>query len=119
MIRQARVFVLALLILAAASLWPAPSRAIEYKDILGSWCSKTAQLTFTRDSMRVKWFDDNQMAHYQVTKFKFESTTVQIYWVDMDKNEVSAVYGEFSADNQQMYLQKNENAPRREYRRCQ
>lgn len=115
----ARSSIAAMSMLAAASLWPAqPAQAVEYKDILGAWCSQTAQLTFTRERMGVKWFSDGETAEYKIVKFDLQKETVEIFWVDSDNKEVSAVYGDFSADDKQMFLQQNPNAPRRQYRRC-
>jgi hypothetical protein len=109
----------ALAMLAGTLLWPpSAAQAIDYKDVLGAWCSQTAQLTFTREHMGVKWFADNQTAQYKIVKFEFEKETVEVYWVDFDNKQVSAVYGDFSADNKRMFLLQNPNAPRREYHRC-
>jgi hypothetical protein len=107
------------LMVAAISLSAgAPSRALDYKDFLGSWCSQTAKLTFTREHMGVKWFSDGKSAELKITKFEFHDDSVEVYWIDFEKNEVSAVYSEFSSDGRIMYLQKNSQAPHRQYKRC-
>ena len=71
-------------------------------------------LTFTREHMGVKWFSDGKSAELKITKFEFHADSVEVYWIDFEKNEVSAVYSEFSSDGKIMYLQKNKQAPHRQ-----
>jgi hypothetical protein len=94
-----------------------PTRALDYKDFLGSWCSTTARLTFTRDQMKVLLFSGSKTWANKVTKYKFSTTTVIVHWI-LDNKPASSAYGEFSADRKTMFLQKGKNTPRREYHRC-
>jgi len=110
---------LIVLVVAAASLWTsAASNAMEYSDILGTWCSASAKIRFTRDSMKVTLFSSGRILVYKVTRYDLERRYVRVHWVNLKKEEVWAEYSEFSPDGQEMVLQPNKVAPRRPYHRC-
>lgn len=93
------------------------AKAIDYRDILGAWCSVSAKIVFTRSAMSVTLFSTHRTTTEKITRFKFSESDVEVFWI-RSKEEVSATYGEFSADRRVMVLQPDGSAPRREYRRC-
>ena len=104
-------------VIAVACCAGRDAHALTYKDILGSWCSATARLDFSRDAMGVLLFASNSRSKSRVTKYQFDGPIVSVYWMK-DGKETSSDFSEFSADGRTMFLQPNENVPRREYRRC-
>jgi hypothetical protein len=105
--------------LATACFAVRDAHALDYKDILGNWCSATARLEFSRTAMGVFLFSDKSRSSTRVTKYEFADAMVTVYW-KKDGKETSSDFGEFSADRRTMFLQPNEqgNVPRREYHRC-
>jgi len=91
--------------------------AVTYADILGNWCSATARLEFSRNTMGVLLFADKTRSTARITRYEFAGSTVTVYWIK-DGKETSSDFGEFSADGRTMFLQPADNVPRREYRRC-
>jgi hypothetical protein len=109
----------AALIAAAASLYASgESKALEFRDISGAWCSATAKITFTRTAMTVDRFATHVVTTEKIVRFKYSDTAVIVFWI-RDKKEASAEYTEFSANRRTMFLKGDGNSvPRREYRRC-
>jgi hypothetical protein len=103
--------------LAASCFAMVDARALTYKDILGNWCSATARLEFTRNAMGVLLFSDRSHSSSRVTRYEFGGTFVTVYW-EKDGSETSSDFDEFSSDGRTMFLQPNNNVPRREYHRC-
>lgn len=91
--------------------------AIGYGDILGNWCSATARLEFSRDTMGVFVFADKSHASHKISRYEFSDTTVTVRWY-LNDNLTSSSFGEFSADGATMFLQPGEDVPRRAYHRC-
>jgi len=119
MTHEWRKSLLIVLVVAAAGLWTsAASNAIEYRDILGTWCSASAKIRFTRDAMKVTLFESGRTIIYKVTKYDLASLYVRVHWINFKKEEVWAEYSEFSRDGRNMVLQPNKVAPRRPYHRC-
>jgi len=107
------------LMIAATDIWTsATSNVIESADILGTWCSKTAKIRFTRDAMTVTLFSRGEAHTYKIVSYKFSGTYVRITWINYKDEEVWAEYSDFSRDGRRMYLQKNRVAPRRKHNRC-
>jgi hypothetical protein len=103
----------------AFSIWCATSdaSALGYDDIIGNWCSATARLEFSRQTMGVFLFSDKSRMSRKISKYEFESSTVTVRWY-LDDELTSSTFGEFSADGRTMFLQPGGDVPRREYRRC-
>jgi hypothetical protein len=96
------------------------AKALSDRDILGSWCSATARLTFTRGTMTTLLFSDKSEVSRRIKNYEFGAGAVTVYWYK-DKNELtSSDFSEFSADGRRMFLQPDAkfNVPRREYNRC-
>ena len=97
----------------------AEAQALNYPDILGKWCSATARMTLTRDTMSIFLFSTKKNASFRIKNYEFAGPLVTVNWYD-DKELSSSTFGEFSADRRIIFLQpdKGSNIPRREYRRC-
>ena len=91
--------------------------ALTYDDILGNWCSQTARLEFSRDTMGVFVFADKEHLSRKVTAYEFTGSVVTVRWY-LDDKLTSSTFGEFSPDGKTMFLQPGESVPRREYHRC-
>jgi hypothetical protein len=115
--KLARASAVAIATIAAAFLAAGDARALDYRDILGNWCSATARLEFSRDAMGVFLFASQSHSSTRVTRYEFAGSLVTVYW-EKDGKQTSSDFGEFSADGRTMFLQSSENVPRREYHRC-
>jgi hypothetical protein len=91
--------------------------ALSYSDILGNWCSATAQLEFTRENMGVLLFADKSHSSARVSNYEFVGKIVTVHWYK-DGKLTSSDFGEFSADGRTMFLQPGDDVPHREYHRC-
>jgi hypothetical protein len=119
MIRALKATCLSFVVVAAASFAaPTPSEAVNSKAFLGSWCSATAKLTFTANTMTVTWFSDNKAMTYKITGYTYTPKLVTVHWINQTNKEGRALYGEFSANSRQMYLQQTKTTPHRQYHRC-
>lgn len=103
--------------IAATCFAAGDAGALDYSDILGNWCSATARLELSRDTMGVFLFASKSHSTTRVTRYEFVGAIVTVHWKKDDK-ETSSDFGEFSADRRTMFLQPHENVPRREYHRC-
>ncbi len=111
---------MAFAITAIAFLFAAvEAKALSDRDILGSWCSATARLTFTGGTMTTLLLSNKSNTRHRVKNYEFGATSVTVYWYN-DKELTSSDFGEFSADGRRMFLQPDtkSNVPRREYNRC-
>jgi hypothetical protein len=103
----------------AFSLWCATgdASALGYDDIIGNWCSATARLEFSRETMGVFLFSDKSRLSRKISKYEFDGGNVTVRWY-LDDGATSSTFGEFSADGGTMFLQPSGEVPRRQYRRC-
>ena len=103
----------------AISMWCATgdASAVGYDDILGNWCSTTARLELSRDTMGVYLFSDKSKIDRKISKYEFSDTTVTVRWY-LDNEETNSTFGEFSPNGGTMFLQPDKDVPRRQYRRC-
>lgn len=101
------------------SMWCAAGEAsaLSYDDILGNWCSATARLEFSRETMGVFVFANKSHLSWKISKYEFDDTTVTVRWY-LDDDLTSSSFGEFSANGSTMFLQPGQDVPRREYHRC-
>lgn len=113
----ARLLAVTAATIAALACAGRDAHALTYKDILGNWCSATARLEFSRDTMGVFLFASKSHSTTRVSKYEFVASTVTVYW-DKDGKTTSSDFGEFSVDGRTMFLQPAEKVPRREYHRC-
>ena len=114
-----RALIFAATTAAAISCAGADAHALNYRDILGKWCSATARLEFTRQAMGLYKFADKSRSSSKVQRYEFtpNGTGVIVHWYN-GSELTSSEFGEFSANNRTMFLQPGGNVPRREYRRC-
>lgn len=112
-----RALIFAATTAAAVSCAGADAHALNYRDILGRWCSATARLEFTRQAMGLYKFADKSRSSSKVQRYEFNPTGVTVHWYNGGEL-TSSDFGEFSANNRTMFLQPSGNVPRREYRRC-
>jgi hypothetical protein len=91
--------------------------ALGYEDILGNWCSATARLEFSRETMGVFVFANKSHVSRKISKYEFSDKTVTVRWY-LDNEATSSSFGEFSANGTTMFLQPGGDVPRREYHRC-
>ena len=115
--RCARVLAVTTATIAALACAGRDAHALTYSDILGNWCSATARLELSRDTMGVLLFESKSHSTTHVSKFEFVGSSVSVYW-DKDGKTTSSDFSEFSADGRTMFLQPANNVPRREYHRC-
>jgi len=115
--RSSRASAVAIAAIAAAFFADRDANALTYSDILGNWCSATARLEFSRNTMGVFLFSSKSHSSTRVTRYEFAGSNVTVYW-EKDGTETSSDFGEFSADGRTMFLQPHDNVPRREYHRC-
>jgi hypothetical protein len=103
----------------ALSMWCATSdaSALGYDDIIGNWCSATARLEFSHETMGVFLFSDKSHLSRKITKYEFDGSTVTVRWY-LENELTSSTFGEFSPDGRTMFLQPGTDVPRREYHRC-
>jgi hypothetical protein len=103
----------------AISMWcsTGDASALGYEDILGNWCSATARLEFSRDTMGVYVFADKSRLNRKISAYEFGGSAVTVRW-SLDDKLTSSTFGEFSPNGATMFLQPGEDVPRREYRRC-
>lgn len=106
---------LLLAILAVPLLASAPARALEFRDIAGTWCGDTTNYTFRRNSLRVDWHDDKSSATFDVTEYEYGRNEITVHW-RKDGESVWTVFGNF--EDGSMVQRRNDNGPRREFRRC-
>ena len=91
--------------------------AIDYGDILGNWCSTTARLEFSRDTMGVFLFSDRSHLSRPISNYEFKDNYVVVHWY-LDGKLTSSTFGEFTSDGRTMFLQPGDDVPRRQYKRC-
>jgi hypothetical protein len=103
----------------AIAMWCATgvANALSYQDILGNWCSATARLEFSRDTMGVFLFSDRSHLSRPVSTYEFHDNYVVVRW-DLDGKATSSTFGEFTSDGRTMFLQPGDEVPRRQYKRC-
>jgi hypothetical protein len=103
----------------AISMWCATgdASALGYDDILGNWCSSTARLEFSRETMGVYLFADKSKMNRKVSAYEFSDSIVTVRWY-FDDELTSSTFGEFSANGTTMFLQPGKDIPHREYHRC-
>lgn len=106
---------LLLAILALPLLASAPARALEFSDIVGTWCGDTTNYTFRRDSLRVYWLEDKTSRTFEVTEYEYGRNEIKVHWVNEGKT-VWTIFGNF--EDGSMVQRRNDNGPRREFRRC-
>jgi len=113
--RKARLLAAA----TAVATWCASgdASAVGYDDILGNWCSATARLEFSRNTMGVFVFANKSHMSRKISRYEFSDTTVTVRWFIEDEL-TSSSFGEFSRDGRTMFLQPGADVPRREYHRC-
>ena len=118
---MARRFGKAWLVAAATAIstWCATgvAHAISYDDILGNWCSTTARLEFSRDTMGVFLFSDRSHLSRPISNYEFHDNYVVVHW-ELDGKQTSSTFGEFTSDGRNMFLQPGDDVPRRQYHRC-
>ena len=66
----------------AFSIWCATSdaSALGYDDIIGNWCSATARLEFSHETMGVFLFSDKSHLSRKISKYEFDGSTVTVRW---------------------------------------
>jgi hypothetical protein len=94
---------------------PASAPALEYKDIAGTWCGETTNYTFERKSLRVFWQDDKTSRTFPVSEYEYDRDEITVHW-RKDGETVFTVFSQFEGGN--MVQKRNDNGPRREFRRC-
>jgi hypothetical protein len=101
----------------AIAMWCAAgdASALDYGDILGNWCSTTARLEFSRDTMGVFVFANKSHLSRKISKYEFSDTSVTVRWY-LGDDLTSSSFGEFNGAT--MFLQPGGDVPRREYHRC-
>jgi hypothetical protein len=103
---------------AVSAAWFAATnnaRALDYEDIEGKWCGATTNYTFERKSLHVHWPSDGQSRRFTVVEYVYEDDEITVRW-RKDGETVFTVFAGFSG--RRMVQQRNENGPRREFRRC-
>jgi hypothetical protein len=103
----------------AISTWCATgvANAIGYDDMLGNWCSTTARLEFSRDTMGVFLFSDRSHLSRPISAYEFHDNYVVVRWY-LDGKLTSSTFGEFTSNGRTMFLQPGDDVPRRQYNRC-
>lgn len=104
-----------LAMLALPLLAAAPAQALEYRDIAGTWCGETTNYTFSRSSLRVFWHDDKTSRTFDVTEYEYGRDEITVHW-RKDGETVWTVFADF--EDGSMVQKRNDNGPRREFRRC-
>jgi len=91
--------------------------ALGYDDILGNWCSATARLEFSRETMGVFVFANKSHVSRKISTYEFTDKMVTVRWY-LDGEPTSSSFGEFGANGTTMFLQPDRDVPHREYHRC-
>ncbi len=107
-----------LLAIAAMLCASTPSGAVDYPDILGSWCSVTSKYIFTRESFGIFVFATKGEGTFRIVGYQFSPSEVDVGWFNPQAGERHAVFGEFAKDGKTMFQQERGAAPHKEFRRC-
>jgi len=112
--------VLAILSALALGATSTSASALEFEDILGTWCGLTTDYIFDRDKLTVKFHDkQNKDRILNIDSYEVRGPEIQIFWSKRDGD--STVFYDFDADHKFMAQKKNEggdNGPRRPFKRC-
>jgi hypothetical protein len=107
-----------ILAIAATLCVGTPTGAVDYPDILSSWCSTTSKYTFTRKRFAIFIFGSRGEGSFKIVGYRFKPTEVDVGWYNPQVGERHVVFGEFSQDGKTMFQLPDGDAPRKEFKRC-
>ena len=114
-----RLLPLAALVAVGAILQGAtPSAALGEADLLGNWCGKDSNYSFSRKVMVVTRPSDSEKLVFNVVAYEPREDRIAVSWQRGDGKVVRTEFAEFSPDRKQMAQLSNSGGPRREFRRC-
>jgi hypothetical protein len=111
-------YVASFALVCAGLATPTPSRALDYPNILGNWCSETSKYTFTREMFSIYVFATRGEGSFKIIDYSFDSEEVDVGWFNPEAGERHAVFGEFSQDGAMMFQLARGSAPHKRYQRC-
>lgn len=104
----------ALIALAAAG----GAMALSDADLLGNWCGKESNYSFSRKVMVVTRPSDSEKLVFDVVAYEPREDRIAVSWQRGDGKVVRTEFAEFSADRKTMAQLSNSGGPRREFKRC-
>ena len=95
-----------------------PAVALTDADLLGNWCGKDSNYSFSRKVMIVTRPSDSERLVFDIVAFEPRDDRIAVSWQRSDGKVVRTEFAEFSPDRKQMAQLSNSGGPRREFRRC-
>jgi hypothetical protein len=93
------------------------ANATTYEDIAGQWCGDVTDYVFTPDMLTVKFHDRRPDNVFKITKYTYSDDSVRVDWLNDDK-ELVMVFAEFNGSHTTMAQQQDGDKPRRAFHRC-
>ena len=104
--------------LAIAFAATAPAAALSDADLLGNWCGRDSNYSFSRKVMIVTRPSDGERLVFDIVAFEPRDDRIAVSWQRADGKVVRTEFAEFSPDRKQMAQLSNSGGPRRAFRRC-
>jgi hypothetical protein len=95
-----------------------PAAALSDADLLGNWCGRESNYSFSRKVMIVTRPSDSERLVFDIIAFEPREGRIAVSWQRADGKVVRTEFAEFSTDGKQMVQLSNSGGPRREFRRC-
>jgi hypothetical protein len=92
--------------------------ALSDADLLGNWCGRESNYSFSRKVMIVTRPSDSERLVFDIIAFEPREGRIAVSWQRADGKVVRTEFAEFSTDGKQMVQLSNSGGPRREFRRC-
>ena len=92
--------------------------ALSDADLLGNWCGKESNYSFSRKVMVVTRPSDSEKLVFDVVAYEPREDRIAVSWQRGDGKVVRTEFAEFSADRKTMAQLSNSGGPRREFKRC-
>jgi hypothetical protein len=95
-----------------------PAAALSDADLLGNWCGKDSNYSFSRKVMVVTRPSDSERLVFDIVAFEPRDDRIAVSWQRADGKVVRTEFSDFSPDRKKMAQLSNSGGPRREFRRC-
>ena len=92
--------------------------ALSDADLLGNWCGKESNYSFSRKVMVVTRPSYSERLVIDVVSYEPREDRIAVSWQRGDGKVVRTEFAEFSADRKTMAQLSNSGGPRREFKRC-
>ena len=112
-----RTIVVAVIVVIAAIAVFSEAQALSARSLYGKWCTAGGSEEFG-DTSLIAIPRSGERHRFRIREYEVGRDAVTVHWTNGKGEHVSTDFGEFSADGKRMVQLRNEEGPRREFRRC-